>query len=75
MADLDSEENLDDTDRSSPPDFFSQAIQLATDILPSTPLPLQMFCTGTTGFHLNQRPDLPPSTVDEVADKFQLPDL
>ena len=74
-ADLDSEENLDDTDRSPPPDFFSQAIQLAADILPSTPLPLRTFCTGTTGFHLNRRPDLPPSTVDEVADKFRLPDL
>ena len=38
---------------SSPPDFFSKAVQLAADVLPLTPLPLRTFCTDTTGFHLN----------------------
>lgn len=59
----------------SPPDFFSQAIQLAAGVSPLTPLPLRKFCTDTTGFHLNRNPDLLPSTVDEVAIKFKLPDL
>ena len=60
---------------SSPPDFFSQATQLAASVSPSTPLPLRTFCTDTTGFRLNRYPDLPLSTIDEVAAKFKLPDL
>ena len=58
-----------------PPNFFSQAVQLAASVSPSTPLPLRTFCTGSTAFHLNRRPDLAPLTVDEVAVKFRLPDL
>jgi hypothetical protein len=60
---------------SSLPDFFLQAGQLAASVSPSTPLPLRTFCTDTTGFRLNRHPDLPLSTVDEVAAKFKLPDL
>ena len=59
----------------SPPNFFLQAVQLAAGVSPSTSLPLQIFCTDTTGFHLNQLPNLPSLTVDEVAIKFKLPDL
>ena len=75
VADLDGEEDLDEIDRSSPPNLFSQAVRLAASVSPSTPLPLRTFCTDMTGFHLNRRPNLPPSTVDEIADKFKLPDL
>ena len=72
----DTDDYLDDLGpASSPPDFFSKAVQLAADVSPSTPLPLRTFCTDTTGFHLNRRPDLSPSTVDEIAAKFKLPDL
>jgi hypothetical protein len=60
---------------SSPPDFFSQAAKLATNISPSTPLPLRTFSTDTTAFHLNRHPDIPLLTVDEVAVNFKLPDL
>ena len=58
-----------------PPNFFSQAVQLAASVSPLTPLPLRTFCTESTAFHLNRRPDLAPLTVDEVAVKFRLPDL
>jgi hypothetical protein len=63
------------TPTSSPPDFFSQAIRLAANVSPTTPLPLRTFSTDTTGFRLNRYPDLPSLTVDEAAVKFKLPDL
>ena len=58
-----------------PPDFFSQAVQLAASLSPSTPLPLRTFSTNSTAFHLNRHPDLGPLTIDEVAVKFNVPDL
>jgi hypothetical protein len=77
---VEGEEDVDDYSddlgpTSSLPDFFSRAVQLAAGISPSTPLPLRTFCTDTTGFRLNRRPDLSPLTVDEAAAKFKLPDL
>ena len=58
-----------------PPDFFSRAAQLIASVSPSTPLPLRTFSTDSTAFHLNRHPDLKPLTVEEVAIKFNLPDL
>ena len=67
-------DNVDQSDglplTTLPPDFFSQAIQLAATVSPSTPLPLRTFCTETTAFHLNRHPDLLRLTVDEVANEF-----
>ena len=74
--------NTDDSDQlddilpaSSPPDLFTQAVQLSASISPSTPLPLRMFHSESTAFHLNRHPNLVELTVDEVAVKFKLPDL
>ena len=60
---------------SSQPDLFTRAIQLATNISPSTPLPLRTQCTKSTAFQLNFHPSIPSMTVDEVASLFKLPDL
>jgi hypothetical protein len=75
-------EDTDDVDQldgpslaTPPPDFFSQASKLSTNISPSTPLPLRTFCTETTAFQLNRRPDTPRLAVDEVAARFNLLDL
>jgi hypothetical protein len=76
LEDPDNVDQLDDLLLAvPPPDFFSQAAQLAASVSPSTPLPLRTFCTDSTAFHLNRRPNLALLTVDEVAAKFKLPDL
>ena len=80
-TDSDADNGNDDDDqgttRSDPsqPDLFSRAASLSTNINPSTPLPLRAMSTNTTAFQLNFRPSLPPTTVDEAAIKFNLPDL
>jgi hypothetical protein len=78
LINADNGNQLDDIPLASsppPPDLFTRAIQLAASISPSTPLPLRTFHSESTAFHLNRRPDLARLTVDEVAVKFNLPDL
>ena len=57
------------------PDLFARTIYLSAHFTPSTPLPLRVQHTNTTAFQLNFHPSLPPTTVDEAAIKFNLPDL
>ena len=74
--DIDDSDQLDDIlPASSPPDLFTQAIQVSASISPSTPLPLQTFHSESTAFHLNRHPNLIELTIEEVAVKFKLPDL
>ena len=74
--DTDAGDRLDDAPLMAvPPDLFAKSIQLSASISPSTPLPLRIFCTENTAFRLNRHPDLTQLTIDEVAVKFNLPDL
>jgi hypothetical protein len=85
LSDQDLEVNADDDqDTNMPcgpgpvaqhPDLFTRSTQLLNSITPSTPLPLRTFHTETTAFQLNRRPNLKKATVDEIAIKFNIPDL
>lgn len=76
FKDADNTDQPNDLSLATPvPDLFSRAAQLAASVSRLTPLPLRTFSTETTAFHLNRRPDLKPLTIDEVAIKFNIPDL
>ena len=81
-ADIDDDhDHDDDCTPTSPgpviqhPDLFARSTWISNHITPSTPFPLRTFRTKTTAFRLNRHPSLKKSTVEEVAIKFNIPDL
>ena len=85
LSDQDLEDDIDDDqDDHTPygpvtavrhPDLFTRSAQLSNNITPSTLLPLRTFHTETTAFQLNRHSSLKKATVDEIAIKFNIPDL
>lgn len=54
--------------------YFVTAKALSRGCIPSAPTPCRTFSTATTAFHLALKPSLRMS-IDEAANKFNLPDL
>lgn len=60
---------------SSVTDYFAIAARLSTKELGSVPYPLRSFTTGSTTVNLAYSPSLRRISIDEVTQKFGLPDL
>lgn len=58
-----------------PPNFFERAELLRSDPPPSVPRPFRTFSIGSAAFHLNRRPDINSMSIDQVVQRFGLPDL
>jgi hypothetical protein len=54
-------------------DLFLKAEQLLVN--PRTPRPLRAFVSGSVAFSIGYHPSMTRTLVDDVADKFRLPDL
>lgn len=55
--------------------YFEEAARLSLEGGDSTPFPYRTFSIRSTAFHLNRDPAFPKMTVNDVAIKFNVPDL
>ena len=55
--------------------LFDAAQRLLAAPLGTNPNPLQIFVTGSTALHLNRDPSICHISIDNAAQKFNLPDL
>jgi len=56
-------------------DYFLEADYLSSTMLNTPGLPPRTWCTDSTAFHLSRDPSFKQMKVDDVATKFNLPDL
>jgi hypothetical protein len=55
--------------------LFTAAELLQSNSFNTALLPLRTFCSSVTVFHLNREPNIRRAAIDEIAQKFCLPDL
>ncbi|KIJ63226.1 hypothetical protein HYDPIDRAFT_66475, partial [Hydnomerulius pinastri MD-312] len=55
--------------------FFLKAERLSENVNPCLPRPLRSFISGSVAFSIGYHPSMTRTLIDDVADKFHLPDL